>query len=746
MSDFASNSRRMQAPFTTLGILGLFGAGAAAAAESDGQLQEIVVSAQKRLESQQTVPIAVSAFSGETLRTLNVNSTLDLERITPNLTVGQSTGEGGIPVIAIRGVALQDFSDINESPSAVYLDEFYKAALFGLDTQLFDVERAEVLRGPQGTVFGRNATGGLIQFVTRKPTQEFDAYVAATAGDFNQRKIEAAVGGPLSDTLSGRVSALYNHFDGYQENLFQGNSDGNGLGVSAGRVQLLYQPTANLDLSLFYQYSRNSNGGGNTFTNSPVTIDPATGLAVPNPGGTDSTGYRDPTPGDARDVNVDRDGFLKTKQNTAIGRLAWRFAENLELVSVTGYEDSTKHLSLDTDASPAFVRHTDFMPDAREVSEELRLSGTNGSFRWLTGLYYFDYDVDGHQSVIAPTGVSSNYVPMSYSLNTESWAAFASGTYDFTPEWSFTAGARYTNEKKDIAIDIPYSFLYDSNGVFTGFGRFTFDEATVGGLAKQDDDNVSFDTRLSWKPSRDVMAYAGVSRAYKGGTFNMGLFQIPLITHYPVKPEELTSYEVGVKSTLMNGTLRANASVFYYDYKDYQAYSYDSSSQSSEIFNADATVKGVELELVTNPFTGFEASVTASYLDAVAESVADRAGNRADRRMPLAPKWNLTGSLRYSWPAPGTGRLAVQTDAVYKTEQYFDALNSPALYEPSYVVANLRASWTSDSGQWQWGAFVDNVTDRVYRNSAFDFSSFGYVQGMMAKPRWAGVFGSYSWR
>ena len=194
-----------------------------------GVLEEVVVTAQKREERIQDTPISATAFTGDAMRELGFDSSLEVATQTPGLQMAQNFGEGNIPVVSIRGVGLIDFSEHNESPSAIYVDEVYKANLSGLDFQLFDLERAEVLRGPQGTLFGRNATGGLVHYVTAKPSQEMDGYVEAGFGDRGRTKFEGAIGGGFDEGVSGRLSALYHKHDGYYDNAFPGGEDGNQL-------------------------------------------------------------------------------------------------------------------------------------------------------------------------------------------------------------------------------------------------------------------------------------------------------------------------------------------------------------------------------------------------------------------------------------------------------------------------------------------------------------------------------------
>jgi iron complex outermembrane receptor protein len=698
-------------------------------------LEEVVVTAQKRQESLQDVPISVTAFTGKDIEQLGFNSTIDLAAFTPGMTIGQNTGEGDFPFISLRGVTLRDFADTNESPVAVYLDEFYKANLMGLDQQIFDIQRVEVLRGPQGTLYGRNATGGLIHYVTRKPTQTFEGYGRFTVGEYDQYKFEGAVGGPMIDTLAGRLSVLYHKHSGYTENIFPGNSDGNALDAISVRGQLLYTPIEDLSVSVLLQRSANDNDAGNMFPSVPVTEDPVTGLAVPNPGGPGYMGYIEATPNNPRDTNSDRDIYLRTEQYTAIGHVEWN-VNDIQIVSVTGYEKTTKDSTADSDGTP-FARGTEYHPNGEQISQELRISGETGRIKWLGGFYYIDYDVDGYQSRCSPGTCDTQRAPVIYSLKTSSWALFGNVDFQLMSRLSLTTGVRYTEEDKKYFLDNQ------------DFG-FIFSEATVDGLATRNDNNVSFNVRLNWTPADDLLVYGGVSRGYKAGTFNVGFTPISFDA-IPVKPEKLTSYEGGIKSTLMEEKLRVNGAVYYYDYKNSQAFQFDGQTLSSTAFNRDAEVYGAELEVAASLTDNFDMLFNVSYLDATLKDV-ERPGPfftglpPVDTVMPLAPKWNLSALARYTWSVPWGGHMALQGSVTYNSKQYFDAFNSPSHLEGGYAVGNARLSWYSEDEKWEVTVFAENITDTVYRTYAFDLAFLGFATDIYGKPRWVGGTIAYNWQ
>jgi iron complex outermembrane receptor protein len=698
-------------------------------------LEEVTVTAQKREQSAQDVPISMTVFGSDRMKQLGIDSTFELAAFTPGLTMGQNTGEGDFPYISLRGVSVRDFADTNESPSAVYIDEFYKANLMGLDAQVFDIQRAEVLRGPQGTLYGRNATGGLIHYVTVKPSRDFDAYTELTVGERSRLKVEGAAGGPLTDSLSARVSVLHHEFDGYVKNRFPGGQDGDALDVDAVRAQVLLSPSEDVKLSLFLQGMTNKNDAGNLFPSVPVIVDPVTGLAVSNPGGAGYNGYIEVTPNDRRDTNSNRDVYLKTQQYTAIARGEWN-AGDYQFVAITGFEKTSKDAQSDSDGTP-FTLGTEVHPNAQQFSQELRLSGGGEAVKWTGGLYYFDYHVWGWQGRLLPLVVpDTSRPPVLYDLKSESGALFTNFDFQLSSLVSLTAGVRYTVEDKEYSLD---------NRNF----NLVFNPTTVGDLARQSDNAMSFNARLNVTPDDDVLLFAGVARGHKAGTFNVGMTPIPF-NAIPVRPEQLTSYEVGAKSSWFGNRLTMNGSVYYYDYEDSQAYQYDGRTLSSTTFNRDAEVKGAELEIVAQPTDSFNLLASVTYMDAKLLDV-ERPGPSftgmpaIDTRMPLAPEWKLSMLARYVWELPAGSRLAFQADATYYAEQYFDAFNSPNHREPGYTVGNVRASWYSPDRKWEISAFVDNVTDKVYRTTAFDLAFLGFATDVYGKPRWAGVSVGYKW-
>ena len=697
-------------------------------------LEEIVVTAQKREQTAQDVPISMSAFTGDRARELGIDSTLDLALYTPGLTMGQNSGDGDFPFISLRGVSQRDFSDINESPSAVYIDEFYKANLIGLDQQIFDIERVEILRGPQGTLYGRNATGGLIHYVTAKPSREAEGFANVSFGEYNRFKLEGAVGGPLGDSASGRISFLQHQYDGWVANSDPSNDDGNALNNTAVRAQLLFEPSDDLSINLMLQQSANDNDAGNMFSHVSADDPPPTFKAIPNIGNPGYAGFIEPTPDDPRDTHSNRDIYLETQQLTGIARIAWS-GDNMDFVSITGFEDTSKDASFDSDGTP-FERGTEVHPNGSQVSQEFRIAGGSDQLQWLAGLYFINYDIDGFQQRCRPGfagGCSVNRAPVVYELMTSSQALFGNIDYQFSDVLGVTVGLRLTQEEKDYNLD------NQDTGV-------VFNSTTVGDLANLDESNADYNLRLNWTPSDGTLAYAGISRGHKAGLFNLGFTaRAGAIPGIPVDAETLNSVEAGFKSSFNNDTLRLNGAAFIYNYDDSQAFQFDGTTLSAQAFNSDAEITGLELELSASPSEGFDLFATATSLDATLKDVTLFGLQMVDTKMPLTPDLKITLLGRYEWDLSGGGRMAIQADSSWIDDQYFDSFNSPSHFEDSYSIANARLSWYSNDDKWNVTVFAENLTDTVYRTFSFDLAFLGFSTDVYGKPRWIGATVGYRW-
>lgn len=748
-------------------------ASTATASETDAGMfnNDIVVTAQRREQASQDVGIAITALSGRQLTRLGVVDSTDIAKLAPSVNVAGSFG-GQMLTFSIRGVTQYDYSDHTEAPNAVYVDEAYVASQQAQGFAIFDIDRVEVLKGPQGTLFGRNATGGAISFTTRKPTDKPEGFLSATYGSYNQVRIEGAAGGPISDRLSFRVSGLFNRFDPILHNLNPVGGDEWNDNTVAGRVQLRYEASDTLtaDLSVFggrsrfstspYQHSTSINeynGVGqliNAYLASPTETREAIGpnganydengdgvaATRPTPGG-DKFGYRD-LDGAGHDINkvFARKNFNRLSTWGSTLKLSADLGD-VKLVSVTDYKKNHKRFALSFDNSPADVFDSKTITDTWQVSQELRLSGESDRFRWVAGLYYLHIDVK------APVaGFTINPIALEfrdhYALKTDSAAAFGQAEYDLTDKLTFIAGLRASYEHKNFTygtdIYTPASlFLPPSAGTFVANYRTYADTSSDVLWAGK--------AQLNWKPQDDVLIYGGYNRGVKAGSYNAplggGAGLVP-DSALPYGPEKLNAYEVGFKTDWLGRRLRVNGSVFYYDYKGYQAFKITNLAQ--QVLNTDATVKGAELEVSAAPARGLDLSVSGSYLDMTVKDI-NYNGIIKDRKNSFTPKWQLTALARYQWEMAG-GLFSVQGDVKYTSLTYFSISNFDVAKMPARTLMNARVGFETSDHHWSLEAFVQNLTNKHYKIVGFDLSAdcgctfIGY-----GKPRWFGLTARYSY-
>lgn len=695
---------------------------------------DIVVTAQKRRQNLQDVPGAVSAIGGASLAALGHQDATALATQLPSLQVNSYSPT--TVVFNIRGVSQNDFADSQEAPIAFYNDEVYISSLGSIAGQTFDLERVEQLRGPQGTLFGRNATGGLVQIITAKPTNTLDGYVTLTGGSYGQFASEGAIGGPITDHVRGRFSFSTDHHDGYISNRIGpnlGNSKFYGF-----RAQIAADVGARGTFTLKGQVLRNDNersGGLYSFVAARPNAD-GLGVAIgPNEDfygtgpGADPFGYAEP------DTNpftgsYDRIGFFDRTYYSITGRYEQKF-DGFTLMSITDYQNLKKDYGEDTDMSPNPIFNFDTHQRLYQISEELRLNGKSGPLTWLAGGYYLFIRSNNAYQITSPGGILPQQ-DYGGRLTTSNWAVFGQLEYAVTPQITALLGGRYSNDIKRL------NFNHASDGV----PDFTFTPSSDPALARQRFGDWSGKAELQYRPSNNVLAYFGVSRGTKSGGFGTLAFTPIDPNTIPFKSEILVNYEGGIKFTLFDRTTTLNLSGFHYDYDNYQAFVFVGLSQF--IQNRPAKVNGFEFEASTRPIQGLNLRVFGTYLDTNVRNISLPSGRVVERVLPQAPSFSIGGLARYEFAA-GPGKLALQTDWKYNSSQYFSTVNAPIDREPSYAVGNMRASYALDGGRWELAVFANNVADKRYRVYDLDLSlALGDANQSYARPRWIG--GSVTYR
>ncbi len=693
---------------------------------SDG-LGEIVVTAQKRQQNIQKVSLAMSALGQQGLADLGRQDMAALATKLPSLQILAYSPT--LTVFNIRGVSQNDFADSQEAPIAFYNDEVYVSALGAIAGQTYDLERVEMLRGPQGTLFGRNATGGLVQIVSAKPTRDLSGFFTLTGGSYGQVATEGAISGPLSDTLRARLSFTTEHRGGYIK-----NDAGKDLGNArfyAGRFQLAGDVGEGGSFNLKIQGMRNDNERNGGLYKHRTAIANADGLgeyvgANQNPYGTcagcDMFGYVSPSSDPFKVQFNGPNNFSRTYWSGTL-----RYEQDLggvTLTSISDYQYLKKRYGEDADMSPASIFQYPTAQNLDQYSQELRLSQNNDRVNWVVGAYAIKIVSDNnYHTDLSAIGLDEVYGGR---LKTTSLAAFGQLEYAVTEQLGLVGGLRYSADKKTL------DFTHIENGVVD----FTFNKASVGKLARQKFDDYSGKVGINYKPNEDTLIYASVNRGIKGGGFGTPAFNPGDLSTIPFKEEVLTDYEGGVKLTI-NRTTHLNLAAFYYDYHNYQAF--ELVNISLAVRNKDATIKGLEAEFNTRPVDGLYLSAFGTYLDSKVKDVVLPSGRIADTRMPQAPKLSIGGLVRYEAPV-GEGTLALQTDWKYDSSQYFSTFNAPVDRQAGRIVGNARVTYNFGEKKWEVAGFVTNLTDKKYKLYNLDLSGpFGFTQQTYARPRWFGA-------
>jgi iron complex outermembrane receptor protein len=694
---------------------------------AEDKLAEIVVTAQKREQNLQDVGTSVTAFDANALARLGLRDVTDIVGQVPGLQFNQFGAT--VTIYNIRGISQNDFNDHQEAPVAVYNDDAYVASTGALAGTLFDLQRVEVLRGPQGTLFGRNATGGLIQYISNKPTDQPQGYLDLTVGNFGEIDSEGAIGGPITDTISTRASFATSHHDGYITNRI-GPSIADQKQYAA-RLQLRIKSSENSEILVKLHALTNDNEVAGNYSWA-ASVPDATGRGVFVPGGADFFGYTNPS-NDPFNQAEDRRGIFNRTLWGATVHGVWNF-DAFTLTSVSDYLRVQKRYGEDSDVSPNPIFNYDVLYHFQQFSQELRLNGNVGGFRWVGGLYYLNYrSTDtGTTSLIEPIGFGQAH----FTLRNSSPSAFAQLEYDLTDQWTVIGGARYTADIKSFDYD------YFCETCAPQDQRLHYVSPAFP-QAKRTFNIPTGKVELDYKPVPGVLLYGSVSRGAKGGGWSAPTASTVDPNTLPYNQEKLTSYEVGFKSTFWDDRARLNGAVFYYDYKDYQGFFLNVATTVVE--NVDAKEKGGELEFAVVPVHGLNLQLGVSHLETMVPHTPTPAGDLVPTQMPQAPHWSFNAVARYEWPMFG-GVMSAEADTKWNSYQYLELINAPVDLQPSYAVSNARLGFATADGHWDFSAFVKNLADARYRMYNLDLSGFiGVNQGVYGPPRLYGASFRYRW-
>ena len=713
-------------------------------AQSSALLEEVVVTAQRRAESVQDVPIAINAFSEEQLKAVGIDSTLDLQLKVPGLHLEPLAGHG---FAYVRGVGTDTLTPGLEPTTAVHIDGVYLPRLTSIISDFYDTERVEVIKGPQGTLFGRNATGGVIHFLSRKPENELGGYIDVGGGNEGTVRVEGALNAPISERAALRVAGLFHDNNGYTDNSFTGKGEDT-TDVKSIRTQLLFQVTDDVSIRLFGDYTDDQSSRGTaSHVSPPLTDNPYVAFS----GGTVLPDIRDTY----RDVTANNE-----TEAWGIGaEITWNLG-NVEIKSLTSYREDENRYQVDFDLTEINAGgFNDPITESEFFQQEFQMSSTgDGPLNWVIGAFLFDdealhdypFPFSFGQFVTGPTvgGTYDTVFIHGFSnLDTFAWALFGQASYRLNDHLRAHVGIRYSDEEKEIDFE-SYSFLPISPALTgpeyvagrpapSGMPAVTYQDET-------DSDSVTPRFGIDFILNENVMFYFGATRGFKSGGYNTVLFgPVP----EAVKPETIWSFEGGFKSTLADGKLRLNASAFYYDYKDiHQNVDLADNAQGyANVRNAgDAEVFGIEADMVFALTDRFVVDGMFSYLDTELKDLMapdlnvpqnpsiDQTGNP----LPRAPEFTVGFGAAYTMPIQ-PGEVTLRGDYYYMDdERYWSVFKDPLNSGDSYTRVNARLQFDHNSGKWSIAAYARNMFDEDAESNGFRSTTFGNLRTYQPPRTW----------
>ena len=722
-------------------------------------IEEIIVTAQKRQTPAQDVPISMSVFAGADLEALHLDNVADVSKYTPNLEWDTSfLGASNWSAIFIRGIGQSStFAEHSTDPGVgVYLDGVYIGRTVGSALGVLDISQVEVLRGPQGTLFGKNTVGGAVTLVSTRPSGVFSGWADATSGSDNRRDLRLAVNIPITDQVWTRFSAASINRDGYGKSLQDGTEFGD-VNTDSIRGTLRWLPGDDLTFDFITDWTRTreaSPTGTLVFADAdPLSLTGAYNFFVAPTNSVD--GFGDGVPWDSRFVTPgnftsyatgESGSDLDTQGVTAV--VDWRPGE-LTFTSITAYRDLESKWAVDADLSPLTIIEDIIGLEQRQFSQEFNLQGRHGSLDWLVGLHYFDEEASAFGGAIivpevatvefdpvfglpnplfgiplsAPPCIVSGCWQLMNDHRARSVAAFTHVDYGFSERLSAFAGLRYTSEKRRVS-NPPGIGIVASNG-----NSETFSEAspTIG---------------LQYYLDEGLQFYGSVSRGFKSGGFNTTVV-IPRDDYLPYSPEEVTSYELGVKAS--GDRFRVAAAAFFSDYEDIQIPVLED-VEPQTLNAAKAEIMGAELELVAALTAGLKLQAGVGYLDAEYTKLYEEglAGLiipvTLDSELMNTPPWSFNLNVIYSTDLQGIGQLTIRGDYSWRDKTYKDAINSSELVQEALGLLHASAALVSENRRWEFTLFGDNLTDETYIHAGTaNKPDFGLVVANYARQRTWGL-------
>ncbi len=682
-------------------------------------LGTVKVTARKREETLQEVPVAVTAFTADALEKLNVNDISDIGSQVPNLTIYAARGSSSTVTAYIRGVGQSDPLWGVDPGVGIYLDDVYIARPQGALLDVFDVDRIEVLRGPQGTLYGKNTIGGAIKYISRPLSEKTEGFVEATVGNYNERNLKAAIGGSLggNGTLRGRVAIASLNRDGFGENLITGDSASNKQ-INAFRLNLGAYFTDDFDIQFAYD---------RVDDRSSVR---AAKMLAPNP--------FTPTypPLESRyDVRNGMPNINDTLLQGISATANYRASDNWSFKYIVSKRESDTETNIDFDTTPLPIADVKAYYSDQQVSNELQANyDAGGRSRGVMGLYIFDGEAGGQ--------VLNNFFGALFGdtqgiVYTKSYAFYADWTFDLTDKWQLDVGARYTNEDKHaVVLNRGYSD-----------GTYTTPTAIVANFDKTIGfKNLSPKMSLNYQATPDIMLYASASRGFKSGGYNIRAQTVAVPrSAEPFSDESVDSYEVGSKMGFLDQSLYLNLALFHNKYKDIQLSvftAYDSNGDGTDdaffgdFANAGSgTVNGAEIEYQWMPSAHFAINGNLAWLDTQYDEFITGGVNIADsQRFTNAPKFSGAINLEYRTGLASGGDLSARVGYSYQSEVYPTTDLSEAIKQDGYGLVSAGVIWNT-GGAWTVSLQGSNLTDKEYRTTGYNIPVLGVLTGFYGAPR-----------
>lgn len=734
---------------------------------ADAGVEDIVVTAQRRSESINKVPLSIQAFGGDTLTKAGVTDASGLSQLVPAFNFSRSSAN--TPIYTVRGIGFNTPNLSATSPVGIYVDEVAYAYPYMSNGPSYDIERVEVLKGPQGTLYGRNTTGGLVNFITAKPTKDFQAGLTAEVGNYETINFEGFVSGPLSDTLSIRVAGRWDTSGkGWQRNV---NVPGERLGEKdrmGGRVTLLWEPTDRLKVTLGGSYWEDNS---DTIAVQAVAFNPdSPPFAVPGLAAQVRTNWKageaswGPSYAGKPPYKADSSFW------SASGRIDYELNDALTFTSLTGYSDVKRHDMNDVDGTT--FEPSEYLSDGRirSFSQELRLTGDTGPVNWIVGGYYsrdkirddqVGYYRDSSilntlafvgltipQTIYTPAQIANgfnNFRNLSRQTS-RSLSAFANADWALSDQFKISGGIRYSDDKLDFE---GCSADYNNNtapvwntGVAAivaartgrpfsspGIGpnqclTYKADFSGPAGLVSSQlkEDNVSGRLALTWTPNSRVLAYASVSRGYKSGAFPVVAANV-VTQLVPAKQEKVTAYEAGVKLGLFDRLVQFNAAGFYYDYRDKQVFGeiLDPIFVSlTRIVNVPKSeVYGAETDITISPTRELLFKFGASYTHTEVTEFTGfnrfgQAQNFKGSAFPFTPKYQLNALVSYDLPINDTLAIQFGANGNYQSKTVGSLDEDPVFDVKAYTVVNANVTLHRQDDRWSVGLYARNLFNENY--------------------------------